>query len=59
MIGDRPKQQKAERNREMAEMRKAGATYREIGEKYGIRPETVRQVLWRHGIIEKRQRGRF
>ena len=59
MIGDRTALQKVERNREIVEMRKAGATYKEIGKRFGICAETVRQILWRQKIMEKRQRGRI
>ena len=56
MIGDCPQRQKAERNREIAEMRKAGATLKEIGQKYGICAETVRQIVWRWNYMERKGR---
>lgn len=59
MIGERQTPQMRERNLEIMEMRKTGMTLKAIGQKYGIRAETVRQILLRQQRIEeKRQRGR-
>lgn len=38
---------KAERNREILALREQGLTLREIGNRFGIRAETVRQIIVR------------
>ena len=53
MIGQCPQKQKVERNRQVVEMRRAGATLKEIGQKFGICAETVRQIIWRWNIMER------
>ncbi len=47
---------KTERNRQIIEMRAAGATYRKIGQTFGICGETVRQILRREERRERRKR---
>lgn len=46
---------KTERNRQITEMRAAGATYRKIGQTFGICGETVRQILRREERLERRK----
>lgn len=58
MIGDRPEQQKVERNLAIVEARKAGRTLQEIGREYGISPERVRWILKRQEIMERNERRR-
>lgn len=58
MIGDRPEQQKAERNLAIVEARKAGRTLQEIGREFGISPERVRWILKRQEIMERNERRR-
>jgi len=53
VIGQFPERQKAERNQKILEMRRSGKKLREIAEHYGIRPETVRQIVVRQKVIEK------
>lgn len=56
MIGQCPQRQKVERNRQVVEMRRAGATLKEIGQKFGICAETVRQIIWRWEYMERKGR---
>lgn len=48
-------EQREIRNRQMAEMRKAGATYTEIGERYGMTRQGVHAIIVReHPELVKR-----
>ena len=56
MIGQCPQKQKIERNRQVVEKRRAGATLKAIGQEFGICAETVRQIIWRWECMEKHGR---
>lgn len=43
-LGEVRRAKKAERNRDIYQLRETGLTYRAIGEMYGICVETVRQI---------------
>lgn len=48
---------KAERNREIYQLRMSSQlTYREIGERYGVCGERVRQLCAKIGAIERREK---
>ena len=56
MIGQCPQRQKVARNRQIVEMRRAGATLKAIGQKFGICAETVRQIICRYECMERHGR---
>ena len=56
MVGIRPTY-KTERNRAILLARREGRTYRSIGEEYGIKAETVRQICVKEERRERQAKG--
>ena len=58
-LGEVRRAKKAERNRDIYQLREAGLTYRAIGEMYGICVETVRQICVRERrLLRKEQEAK-